>query len=145
MDTNGYGGKALHKTIRVITNDPAKPETQLTVSGSVSNFVSITPQSVRLFGQVGVPLKDTVRIVPEEKYPFKIIDTKAQIGRDIRYRLTEEKQDRSVAYLLTVENVRQNAGRFYDTISLTTDSRIKPQINIRVFGKLSESGVKKAN
>ena len=92
---------------------------------------------MRLFGTVDSALKETVRIVPEESYPFKIIDTKAQVGKEIRYNVSEEHQSRHTSYLLTVENVKRTTGRFYDTIYLMTDSQIKPKISIRVYGKIS--------
>jgi hypothetical protein len=135
----------LHKAIRVMTTDPKKPVTQLTISGSVKNFATITPKNIRLYGKVGEPVKETVRIVPEESYPFKILETKAQIGRDIRYELTSEKQAPGGAYLLTVENLKQETGRYYDTIFLVTDSRVKPKISIQVYGKISGTEVPKTN
>jgi hypothetical protein len=135
----------LRKTIQVMTTDPQKPVTQLTISGAVKNFATITPKNIRLYGKVGEPVRETVRIVPEQSYPFKILETKAQIGRDIRYQLTSEKQAPSGAYLLTVENLKQETGRYYDTIFLMTDSRVKPKISIQVYGKISGSETRKAN
>jgi hypothetical protein len=128
-----------------VTTDPQKPVTQLTISGSVKNFATITPKNIRLYGKVGEPVKKTVRIVPEESYPFKILETKAQIGRDIRYELTSEKQSPGGAYLLTVENMKQETGRYYDTIFLVTDSHVKPKISIQVYGKISGSESRKTN
>jgi hypothetical protein len=128
-----------------MTTDPKKPVTQLTISGPVKNFATITPKNIRLYGKVGEPVKETVRIVPEESYPFKILETKAQIGRDIRYQLTSEKQAPGGAYLLTVENLKQETGRYYDTIFLMTDSRVKPKISIQVYGKISGSETRKTN
>jgi hypothetical protein len=128
-----------------MTTDPQKPVTQLAISGSVKNFATITPKNIRLYGKAGEPVKETVRIVPEDSYPFKILETKAQIGRDIRYELTSEKQAPGGAYLLTVENLKKETGRYYDTIFLVTDSRVKPKISIRVYGKISGSETRKAN
>jgi hypothetical protein len=128
-----------------MTTDPQKPVTQLTISGPVKNFATITPSNVRLYGKVGEPVKETVRIVPENSYPFKILETKAQIGRDIRYELTSEQQAPGGAYLLTVENLKQETGRYYDTIFLVTDSRVKPKISIQVYGKISGAEVPKTN
>jgi len=128
-----------------MTTDPKKPVAQLTISGPVKNFATITPKNIRLYGKVGEPVKETVRIVPEVSYPFKILETKARIGRDIRYELTPEKQAPGGTYLLTVENLKQETGRYYDTIFLMTDSRVKPKISIQVYGKISGSETRKAN
>jgi hypothetical protein len=143
VDTSGYGGEILHKTIHVMTNDPRKPETKITISGRVKNFVAIKPKVVKLYGPVGESLKKTVKIVPVDNYPFKIIETKAQIGKNIRYQLAKEIRGQRIAYCLTVHNLMQNKGVFYDTIYLITDSRIKPRLYIPIFGKISEPTTEK--
>lgn len=83
-------------------------------------------------------MKGRVAIVPEKKYPFKIVKTRAQSGRNIRYVLTEEKSTDQLTYVLTVENLRQNKGRYSDKIELETDSQLKPKISIPVFGRITE-------
>jgi hypothetical protein len=128
-----------------MTNDPSKPETKLTISGRVKNFVTIIPKNAKLNGPVGKPLKNTVRIILEENYPFKIIETKAQIGKNIRYQLIKKEQDQRTVYYLTVHNLKQNVGAFYDTIYLMTDSLIKPRLYIPIFGKISAPATEKNN
>jgi hypothetical protein len=135
----------MSKTVRVLTTDPRHPETVLTIGGAVKRFATVTPGNVRLYGKVGEPVKETVRIVPEKGHPFKILETKAQIGRNIRYELTAEQQSAVSAYVLTVENLKQETGRYYDTIFLMTDSHVKPKISIRVYGKISGTQTSKAN
>jgi hypothetical protein len=39
-------------------------------------------------------------------------------------------------YLLTVENIKQETGRYFDTIILKTDSEIQPEISISVYGNI---------
>ena len=129
----------------MFSNDTAYPEMRLVVSGTVKKFATITPDTVRLYGTAGAPLKQTVTIVPEKSYPFKIIETKARSGRDIRFDLREEKDATTVKYLLTVENLKDSQGRYSDTIQLTTDSKIKPQIQISVFGRIDPADSQKTN
>ncbi len=131
--------------MRVLTTDPKNPDTQLTISGPVKSFATITPNNVRLFGKAGEPLAETVRIVPESSFPFKILEAKAQIGRDIRYELTTEDNMPGGAYLLKVENLKKEAGRYFDTIFLETDSPVKPRLSIQVYGKISAAEAPKAN
>ena len=135
----------MKKDIRVYSNDPAYPEIQLVVSGTVKNFATITPRNVRLYGTAGSPLRQTVTIVPEKSYPFKIVETKARSGRDIRFDLREEKDAATVKYLLTVENLKDSQGRYFDTIQLTTDSKIRPQIQINVSGRIDPADGQKTN
>ena len=145
MNTNGFGGKTLYKTARVLTNDPQRSATQLSISGAVKVFASITPKTIKLYGPSNSLLKETVKIIPEERYPFKIIDTKAQVGKEIRFNVSEDNHSSEKSYILTIESLKQTAGRFYDTIYLMTDSPIKPKISIRVYGKISEPKKPKPN
>ena len=114
----------------------------MSVSGSIKSFASIRPKLVRLIGMAGQPISATVTIIPRKEYPFKIVATKAQAGEHIRYQLEEEKQSGSVAYLLTVENLKKDKGRYYDTIELTTDSRHRQKIQIKVYGQISDPAPK---
>ena len=108
----------------------------LTVRGQVEKFVSISPKKVRLTGYVGQPLKTVVKIIFEKKYPFKIIDTKASDQKNIRYTLEENQDLQGPGYILSVENIRKKQGNYYAFISLTTDSKIKPLIQISIYGNI---------
>jgi hypothetical protein len=46
---------------------------------------------------------------------------------------------------LTVENLKKDKGRYYDTISLKTDSKIRPLIKVRVNGYILDKEKKKNN
>ena len=89
-------------------------------------------------GYVGQPLKTVVKIIPEKKYPFKILDTRASDQKNIRYTLEETQDLQGTGYVLSVENVRKKQGNYYAFISLTTDSKIKPLIKIRIYGNILE-------
>lgn len=110
----------------------------LTVSGQVEKFVSISPKRVRLTGYVGQPLKTVVKIIPEKKYPFKIIGTKTSDQKNISYTLEEMQDLPGTGYILSVENVRKKQGNYYAMISLKTDSKIKPLIQISIYGNILE-------
>ena len=124
------------------TDDPKQRQINLSVRGTVKSFVSIHPKNIRLIGIAGQPIRATVTIIPKKEYPFKIVATKAQAGEHIRYQLEEEKQSGSATYLLTVENLKKDKGRYYDTIELTTDSRHRQKIRIKVYGQISDPAKK---
>ena len=75
-------------------------------------------------------------IIPLEKYPFKILKVRAKNGKDIRFQLQEEKSEKGRQYALTVENQRLQKGRYFDIITLETDSKIRPTLNVRIYGDL---------
>ncbi len=110
----------------------------LTVSGQVEKFASISPKRVRLIGYAGQPLKTVVKIIPEKKYPFKIIGAQASNQKNIRYTLEETQDLQGTGYILSVENVRKEQGNYYTLISLKTDSKIKPLIQISIYGNILE-------
>jgi hypothetical protein len=133
-----YGGKDLRKTAFVYTNDPKQPKITLNISGHVENFVNINPANVRLTGVVGHSIVVPVTIVPEEKYPFKILDAKAANGQNIRYELKERPMSEGKGYTLVIENMKKEKGRYHDLIRLKTDSPIQSEISIQIFGYIRD-------
>lgn len=99
-------------------------------------MVSVVPNQVRLSGAVGTELKQVVRIVPGEKYPFTIKEVRANQGKEISFALEETTQNGRPAYQLTVTNTRQTPGTYIDFVYLKTDSKIEPELKIRVQGTL---------
>jgi len=137
VNTNGYGGRKLSKSIQVETNDPKKKSFNLMITGYVEKFATITPPRVSLLGEPGMPIKSSVRIIPEKKYPFKIQSVNIKEGVNIRHELKEETFKEGKGYLLTVENLQSNAGPYFDIITLKTDSPIRPEIQISVYGNIA--------
>ncbi len=127
----------MKKTAGVYTNDKNRPQQDLVISGLVENFVTIRPQHVSLRGFAGDPIKGQVSIIPEKKYPFKILEARAKDGKNIKFKLDEINSPNGQAYELNVENLREKTGRYYDTIILKTDSKVRPELNVRVYGYLS--------
>jgi len=128
----------MKKTANVYMNDSAHPQQDLVISGKVENFATIHPQHISLRGLAGDSITGTVSIIPEKKYPFKILEAKAQSGKNISVQLNEIKNSNGVTYQLKIENTSQNGGRYYDTVILKTDSKIKPELNVKVYGYLRE-------
>jgi hypothetical protein len=126
----------MTKTAIVHTNDKDQPRQDLVVSGQVEKFVTIRPRHVSLRGFVGDVIKGRVTIIPEKKYPFKILSARAKDGKNIKFELKETKQSDTTAYAIHVENLKPDAGRYHDAIILQTDSQIRSQLDVRVYGYL---------
>jgi len=133
----------MNKSIRVETNDPNNKNFNLKITGDVEKFVTISPSRLRLSGESGASIKGSVKIIPEKKYPFKILSVSAKNGKDIHQELKEAEHKEGKGYLLTVENIKKDAGRYFDVITLKTDSKIKPEIQISVYGNISSNSKKK--
>ncbi len=126
----------MKKTAGVYTNDKNLPQQDLVISGQVDNFAAINPKTVSLRGVAGDPIESVVTIIPEKKYPFKIIDARAQNGENIKIELKEMAKSNGGGYELKVENLKTTTGRYYDAIILKTDSSVQPELNVRVYGYL---------
>ncbi len=126
----------MTKQIRIQTNDPQKQNLTLVVKGFVKKFATIHPRTVRLNGSIDDTISQVITIVPEKEYPFQITDITARYGNDIKFDLEENQKNGQDEYQLQVTNIRQEAGRYSDTIVLKTDHPSKPELQIRVFGNI---------
>jgi len=126
----------LKKTAGVYTNDKNRPRMDLVISGQVEKFVTIQPKHVNLKGYTGESIKASVSLIPEKKYPFKIKKARAKNGNNIKFELKEVEESENGAYELKVENMKQDTGRYFDTIILETDSNVRPELSVRVYGNL---------
>jgi len=137
VNTDGYGGRKINKSIRVETNDPSNKNFNLIVTGNVEKFATISPSRIRLSGESGTSILSSVKIIPEKKYPFKILSVSAKNGNNTHQELKEAEHQEGKGYLLTIENIKKDAGRYFDIITLKTDSKIRPEIQISVYGNIS--------
>lgn len=138
MDTTGYGGRELRKSAVVDTDDPQNPAITLQISGKVVRFVTVIPNSVQLSGPVGTPMTAVVRILPEPEFPFTVLSVAPQKGDNIRCGLQQVTESGRPVYLVTVENLKVDKGRYHDVVLVKTDSAIRPEIKISIFGNLYE-------
>lgn len=138
MDSTGYGGRELRKSAVVETNDPRNPAITLQISGKVARFATVTPHSVQFTGSVGDELTAVVRILPEPQFPFTVLSVTAQRGDNIRCSFQQVTESGRPVYLVNVENLKADKGRYHDVVLVKTDSRIRPEIKISVYGNLYE-------
>jgi hypothetical protein len=94
------------------------------------------PAYARLVGQAGTDIKKAITITREKAYPFKILQVNARNGTDIEFYYQEFSKADGDGYILTIANKKMVAGRYADTVTLTTDSSIKPTITIPVYGQI---------
>jgi hypothetical protein len=138
VNTSGYGGRKVSKNIVVHTNQADNPRLNLTVTGMVEKFATITPRYLKLTGTAGQKIEATVTIEPTAKYPFKILGAKAQNGQYINYRLDELTSMQGKGYVLTVANQKSTKGGYSDVIYLKTDSPVQPEIKISLYGNIQD-------
>lgn len=109
---------------------------RLTVYGFVERFATVKPERVFLNGPVGKNLSLTLEIIPEEKYPFNVIEASALNGKNISFKLEENSTSKSTRYFLIVKSTAKVKGKYFDQIIIKTDNRIHPEIRIPVLGNI---------
>lgn len=134
-NTSGYGGITFQKTISVQTDDPKQRILTLHITGEVERFVTIEPQRVFLRGVSEMTLQSVITITPEQKYPFKITESYLT-NLENKIRLSLQQKDGK--YILTVNNLIENQGRYWGSIHLKTNCSIKPEIVIPVTGLIKQ-------
>jgi hypothetical protein len=139
VNTSGYGGTLLKKSITVETSAAVQPNVSIEITGNVEKFANIAPNKLVLRGNAGEPIIGTVTVSPDPKYPFKILETKSKNGTDIQARTEEKKENDTTTYVITVENLKKEPGRYYDVITLKTDSPVKPELQLSVYGQILEN------
>jgi hypothetical protein len=142
VDTNGYGGTLLKKSVTVETSAAKQPIVSIEIAGNVEKFATITPSKLILRGNAGEPIIGTVTVSPDPKYPFKVLETKSKNGTDIQARVEEKQENNTTAYIITVENLKKDPGRYYDVITLKTNSPIKPELQLSVYGQILQASQK---
>jgi len=137
LSTSGYGGETMRKGARVESNDPNRPAVELAIGGEVLRVVTIQPGRLVFQGEGDKPMRQTVTIVPEPRFAFKLLKVETNAGkRFIDYRLEEIRHNGQPAYRLTVENRRTQPGRYAETLTLHTDSPIRPKLFVHVYGNI---------
>lgn len=144
MSTKDYGGRTLKKNIQVTTNDPARKEFSLTITGQVKAYANITPSRVRFSTKLNEKSSKTVTIFPNKEFPLKILSATPRNNKSgISCSLTSTKGESGMGYMLTVDSINDKPGSFSDTIVLKTDSAVVPEITIPVSGYVMAPPVEK--
>jgi len=127
-------------TIKLLTNSKIQKTIAVPISGEIRTpeIASIRPKYVILTGSAGEPIKRLVKVIPDDKYPFSITEVKPRDGKNIKCDLKEVEESGKKIYVLTVENLKKEKGRYSDMINLKTDRKDHPEIQISVSGRIRD-------
>jgi len=125
------------KTVLVRTDDPDAQTFRLHVKGFVQNLFDVSEQAVHLDGKVGEKIVEVVTVKPVEKFGFRILSGTVKKGENLDVDFLKDDPVAS-AWKISIRNKARQAGRYYDVITLKTDSDLKPELKIRVFGNIQE-------
>jgi len=134
----------MKKNATVYSNDPRRPQLLLTVTGSVEVFADIQPERIILRGNGNQTIRQELVVTPRANYPFKVTGIKAKTGNNIRFDMHEQATPDGKAYVVSVENTKTTPGKYYDTLLIETDSKLKPTVPIHVYGTIAAVQTKEA-
>ncbi len=127
--------RQFRKETRVFTNDREHGEFNLVLTGTAKPFIEIQPSHIiRLRGAPGDNLQGQVRFTSHLPGPFKITGYRTNIPDKIDLNLKAVETDR--VYVLEVRNKSQNSGPYAGLVELTTTSKERPRLIVRVFGEI---------
>ncbi len=126
----------MQKTVDVFTNDPDRTHITLSIGGHVLAFAKIEPKYARLVGKAGTKIQKEITITRQKAYPFTILQANVRNRANVAVTIEEFSANGVDGYLLTIENRRAKAGRYADTLTLTTDSPVKSTLKIPVYGQV---------
>ena len=133
IKTKGFQGQ-VHKSARVRSNDPKKPQVTIGLKGKVWAPIIVKPRYVRLRGAEDDETRGVVRIQGDKKEPLvaKLVSVSPPDKIDASLREVEKGR----TYELDVINKVKGAARYTGNLKLTTNYPEKPEIVIRVTGDI---------
>ena len=128
--------RQFEKKTKVFFNDPDNREVVLSMKGYGKPFIEIQPSHIiRFRGKPGEELRDQVRFTSHLPGNFEIKSFKTNIPQFIDVNIRAEQPGK--IYVVEVRNKRQEAGNYAGVIHLSTTSKQRPRMIMRVFGELS--------
>ena len=128
--TKSMSGK-FSKSAKISSNDPKSPSIRIKLKGEVRNYISVKP-STRLYltGIEGDIITKTLKIINNENSPLKITNLESDMDDKISYELKPVAEGKE--YELMVKTLKGQDGRSRGKITLTTNNKNKPKLEIRV-------------
>lgn len=133
----------MNKKILVKTDDPAKKQFYLSITGRVNRIVEIKPSVVSLSGAPGESLEAVVSIIPAENYEMNITNINQKFNTNIKAELLAPEQGKK-EWQIKIKSFSDKADDFYDIITLKTDNPLKPFLKVRVYAIYLDKNLKKS-
>lgn len=77
-----------------------------------------------------------MRITPEKKYPFNILESSTINANNISVKIEKAGDKNPAEYILTVRNISKVKGKYFDSVMIRTDNNVHPYIKIPVLGNI---------
>jgi hypothetical protein len=131
--TKGFQGN-MHKTARVFSNDPERPQITIGLKGEIWVPIHVAPRYVRLRGMQDEVIETVVRVQGQKKEPLMTKLASVSIPDRVEVKLQETEKGRT--YQLKVKNKVKGEARYRGELRLTTNYPEKPEIVIQITGDI---------
>jgi hypothetical protein len=140
VTTDWLGGSGISSPITAETSSPAMPHLTIHVELEVREFAALEPYRVWLRGSASAPepITATCIVTPNEAYPFSITGIRTRKGVWFEHAFTEIERDGRRAFEITLRNTRTRPGPYQDVLYVQTDHPERPELRIRVEGRIEE-------
>ena len=129
--TKGYQGQ-VHRTARVMTNDPKNPQVTIGMKGKVWAPIHISPSYVQLRGISGEMIEKVVNVRAEKEEPLTVELASVSIPDKVEVELIEAETGR--AYQLKVRNKAEKEMTYKGQVKLTTNYPEKSELVVQIAG-----------
>ncbi len=138
MFTDKFGGQNIRGNIYAGLLNNEQKDFNLAVSVFVKKIASVSQHKIILKGSANQNIEGFTSIVPESDQPFKVIGIKAKKGLHIDYSFRKIEKNDTIEYLVLVKNIQKKPRVYRDMLFVQTDNPKRPEIRIRVEGRISE-------
>jgi hypothetical protein len=120
----------MHKTARVMSNDPKNPQMTISMKGKIWAPIQVNPRHVHLRGAVGDKLEQVVRVQGEKDEPLIVKLASVSVPDKLAVELRETEKGRG--YEVKIQNKIKGEATYAGQVKLATSYAEKPELVIRV-------------
>ncbi|OIQ01477.1 MAG: hypothetical protein AUK55_01505 [Syntrophobacteraceae bacterium CG2_30_61_12] len=132
LNLAGYDGR-VRKSATVYSNDSNQAQLSLTMQGQVQTAIMVSPRPAVFFQGAREQLPPQTLDITAGRDPFQVLKVTNQLADQIDYQLNTLEPGRH--YQLVVTN-KAASGDYQGVLICTTDHPQKPQLTIRVTGRI---------
>ena len=127
----------LRQSASILSNDPQKPKTEISITALVKQYIGIDPSvQIKLKGFAGERPSKKVTITSYERQPLKISDITSTIEDKVTYELNTIEEGKTYSFEVNTRSGIKET--FRGKIVLKTNSQKKPEIALIISGQLNK-------
>lgn len=124
IKTIGDGGETLKAILKIRTNSKETPVLSADISGFIQQIADIVPERILLRGKSNEKIITSIIITQKNNFPFDIISISPKWGNEnVTAKLQRDNNTKIKQWILTVENLKQEKGSYWDVIYLETNKK----------------------